>query len=181
MVDKQEFFSMTLFDIRRRITKKAGCKPMDAVEASNRLRRMVDTLPGWTDQKLERIYKDTGLTPDVSTDELIDGLIDAWWGELKPLIRPYDRMAHETHPRSIPIRRTVKKAKVYYATYEMGSHEEFNALVAKYSRTGTFPEITVKDAEFPTITLTAKTPFAITLANKSVNAYPTASNVLEVI
>lgn len=181
MVDKMAFFGMSLFDLRRRISAKAGCKSMDAVAAANRLRRMVDTMPGRSDQRLEKIFKDTGLTEDVSTDELIDGLIDAWWDDIKTYIRPYNRAAHETHPRSIPIRRKVKKAAVYYAKYEMSSRKDFDAVVQRYSRAGGYPDITITKAQYPIINITAKTPFEITLANKNVNAYPIASNVLEVI
>lgn len=181
MVDKVAFFGMSLFDLRRRISKKANCKSMDAVAAANRLRRMVETMPGRTDQKLDKIYKDTGLTQFVSTDELIDGLIDAWWGEIKTAIGPYNRADHETHPRSIPIRRTIKKADEYYARYEMSSRKDFDDVVNRYRKENGYPDIKIKNAKYPYITLTAKTPFEITLANKSVNAYATASNVLEVI
>ena len=181
MVDKIAFFGMSLFDLRRRISTKAKCPSMDAVAAANRLRRMVETMPGRTDQKLEKIYKDTGLSENVSTDELIDGLINAWWSEIKSYIGPYNRADHETHPRSIPIRRTIKKAAVYYVRYEMPTQKDFDAVVQKYSRAQTFPDIKIVESNYPYIKLTAKTPFEITLVNKSVNAYPVASNVLEVI
>jgi len=140
---------------------------------------MVETMPGRVDQKLAKIYKDTGLSENVSTDELIDGVIDAWWGEIRQYIRPYKRSEHETHPRSIPIRRTIKKADVYYARYQMSSKKDFDDAVTRYSKKGSYPDITITVQNYPYLTITAKTPFEISLAIRSINAYPVASNVLE--
>lgn len=181
MLVPNDILNASLFDLRRRISAKAGCKTMDAVAAANRLRSMVDRLPGKPEAKLAKVLEITELSDDVSAETLLDILIDKWWGILRPCIQHYDRAEHESHPRSIPVRRTIKKAAVYYATYEIQDRQEFDDLVTRYSKPNGYPEITIGEQEYPKITLTAKTPFEITLVNRRVNAYAVESNVLETI
>lgn len=171
MTNANEFFSISLFDMRRCIADKAKCKTQDAIPAAHRLRRKVDAQPGKTnDAKLDILLRATGLTKDVSATELLTACIDMWWDEIKSLIEPYDRAAHETHPRALPQRRKYKKAKEYWAKYMFTKRAEFESVQKKFK---------CKDVEFPYLTVVGSI-FEVQLANNSISEWPINSNVFDI-
>lgn len=166
-----EFFGTTLFDMRRCIAGRAKCKTQDAIPAAHKLRRKVDTLPGKSqDDKLNAILAETGLAKDVPASDLLDACVKLWWTEIKSAIEPYDRAAHETHPRSVPIRRKYKKAKEYWAKYMFSKKAEFDDILARYN---------CKDVKFPYLTVVG-TISEVQLAARRISEWPLKSNVFDI-
>ena len=174
-MDKAAVLKPSRFKLRRLIASRAKANPMDVIEAVNRVRRKLDMLPGQTDRKYAQLLQITGVDPETATEELvIDRMLDAWWTEIQTLIHPYDREAHQFKPRAIPVRRKIKKAKEYFAKYEIGSRKEFDSLVAN-------PNIHVKEAVFPYITVASDNPNYINRIDREFNSFCIESNVFEVI
>lgn len=175
MLNKSELFRLSRFKLRRRIASKAKVNTMDAIEAVNRFRRKLDMLPGQTERKYAQLLQLTGLDPEtVTLDIMVDKLLEMWWSELQPLIQPYDRESHQFKPRSIPVRRKIKKAKEYYAKYEVSSQKEFDRLVAN-------PLLQIKEAVYPYITVSSDNPNYINRVDREFNSFCIESNVFEVI
>lgn len=174
-MEKSELFRLSRFKLRRRIASKANVNTMDAIEAVNRFRRKLDMLPGQTERKYAQLIQITGLDPKtVTLDIMIDKLLELWWSELQPLIKPYDRESHQFKRRAIPIRRKIKKAKEYFAKYEIESRKEFDRLVAN-------PLLQIKEAVFPYITVSSDNPGYINRIDREFNSFCIESNVFEVI
>ena len=166
-----EVFGMTLFDMRRRIAEKGRCKTQDAIPAAHRLRRKVDTLPGKNSEaKLEHALSLTGISRDVPAEDLLNACISLWWTELKAAIEPYDRAAHETHPRSIPVRRKYKKAKEYWAKFMFTKKAEFEDILSQYK---------CKDVKFPYLTVVGSIS-EVQLAARRITEWPIKSNVFDI-
>jgi len=166
-----EFFGTTLFDMRRSIASRAKCKTQDAIPAAHCLRRKVDTLPGKNrDDKLNAILAETGIPKDGTSENLMDACITMWWDELKSAIEPYDRAAHETHPRSIPVRRKYKKAKEYWAKYMFTKKTEFDDILNRYK---------CKDVNFPYLTVVGSIT-EVQLAARRISEWPLKSNVFDI-
>lgn len=171
MEPNEEASVLSLFELRRRIAEKAGCKTQDAIPAAHRLRRKVGAQPGIsTSDKLQSLKTTMGLTECASASELIDACIKLWWDELKSAITPYDRSAHEKHPRSLPIRRKYRKAKEYWTKYKFSKREEFDDVLSRYK---------CKDVNFPYLTIVG-TLFEIQLASKRISEWPLKSNVFDI-
>ena len=166
-----DFWGLSLFDMRKCIAEKAKCKTQDAIPAAHRLRKKVGALKGKTkEDKLDTLLKATGLTKNASAYDLLNGCLDIWWTELKSAIEPYDRAAHETHPRALPIRRKYKKAAEYWSKYKFSKRSEFDAVLKKYK---------CKDVAFPYLTVVG-TVFEVQLANNSISEWPLKSNVFDI-
>lgn len=166
-----DFFGLSLFEMRRRISEKAKCKTQDTIPAAHRLRRLVGAQTGKTPMdKVASLLKLTGLSESASASSLLDACIDTWWTELSSLITPYDRAAHEKHPRALPVRRKYRKAKEYWTKYKFSKRAEFDDVLKRYK---------CKDVNFPYLTVTGSL-FEIQLANKSISEWPLKSNVFDI-
>jgi hypothetical protein len=166
-----DFWGLTLFTMRKCIADKAKCKTQDAIPSAHRLRKKVGALNGRTkEDKLETLLKATGLTKNASAYDLLNGCLDLWWTELKSAIEPYDRSAHETHPRALPIRRKYKKSAEYWSKYKFTKKTEFDAVLQKYK---------CKDVNFPYLTVVG-TLFEVQLANRNISEWPLKSNVFDI-
>lgn len=167
----EDFESFSLFTMRKCIAAKAKCKTQDAIPAAHRLRRKVDMLPGKnSEERVQYLLKKLNIAPSVSANELLHACVDSWWAELKSLIVPYDRSAHESHPRSLPVRRKYKKAKEYWTKYKFSSRSEFDRVLARYK---------CKDVNFPYLTVVGSI-FEVQLANNSISEWPLKSNVFDI-
>ncbi len=166
----EEFFGLTLFDIRRAMADKAKCKAHDTIPAAHMYKKKLNELGKTNDERLSAALLATGLPESVTAEDLLTGLISLWWGDLAPLITPYDRAAHETHPRKLPIRRSYKKAKEYWAKYKFSKLAEFESVQKKFK---------CKDVKFPYLTVVG-TIFDIQLANNTISEWPLKSNVFEI-
>jgi len=165
-----EFPQLSLFTIRKQIADKAKCKTQDAIPAAKLYRRKLGALGKTPADKIKAALLATRLKEDVSAVDLLTGLIDVWWNEIKDAIEPYDRAAHETHPRSLPIRRKYRKAKEYWSKYKFSKRAEFDAVLQKYK---------CKDVNFPYLTVVGSL-FDIQLANNSISEWPLKSNVFDI-
>lgn len=166
----EDFFKINLFTIRRCIAGKAHCKAHDTIPAAHRLRRAIDSLGRTDDARIEKLLEYTKLEPTVTALELLEGIIAFWWCDLKQLIEPYDRAAHEKHPRSLPQRRKYKKASEYWAKYMFTKRSEFESVQKRFK---------CKDVEFPYLTVVG-TIFEVQLANNSISEWPLKSNVFDI-
>jgi hypothetical protein len=171
MALSDDFFGLNMFAFRRCIAGRAKCKTHDTIPAAHRLRSKVDATAGKTnEEKLVELLRVTGLQDSVSANDLLEALVEKWWTELKPLITPYDRDAHASHPRSLPIRRKYKKAKEYWAKYMLAKKSEFDEVVRKYK---------CKDVKYPYLTIVG-TLFEVQMANRAISEWPLKSNLFDI-